>query len=117
MRTLNTSSPRNRFTFQRSSGSLAENCTYPYSSRVRTPSAGRAEREAGPGGEPARHQKGTPLFFFIALSSLLLSLELSDAQVYEPYIRALLGTASHFCKEVVLQLRTVHIGTARELEL
>jgi len=31
-------------------------------------------------------------------SSLLLSsLELSDTQVYEPYIRALLGTASHFC--------------------
>ena len=30
-------------------------------------------------------------------SSLLLSsLELSDTKVYEPYIRALLGTASHF---------------------
>ena len=32
-------------------------------------------------------------------SSLLLSsLELIDTQVYEPYTRALLGTASHFCE-------------------
>ena len=46
-------------------------------------------------------------------SSLLLSsLELSDKQVYEPWIRALLGTASHFCEVVVLKLRTVPIGTA-----
>ena len=29
-------------------------------------------------------------------------LKLSDTQVYEPYIRALLGTASHFCEAVVL---------------
>ena len=34
------------------------------------------------------------------------SLELSDTQVFEPYIRALLGTASHFCKVAVLKLRT-----------
>ena len=35
----------------------------------------------------------------VAASSLLLSsLELGDRQVYEPYIRALLGTASHFYK-------------------
>jgi len=41
-------------------------------------------------------------------SSLLLSsLELSDTQVYAPYIRALLGTASHFCEVVVLKLGTV----------
>ena len=33
-------------------------------------------------------------------SSLLSSLELSDTQVYEPWIRALLGTASHFCSFV-----------------
>jgi len=40
-------------------------------------------------------------------SSLLLSsLELSDTNVYAPYIRALLGTASHFCEVVVLKLRT-----------
>jgi len=39
-------------------------------------------------------------------SSLLLSrLELSETQVYEPYIRALLGTASHFCEVVVLLTR------------
>jgi len=37
-------------------------------------------------------------------SSLLLSsLELSDAKVYEPSIRARLGTAAHFC-EVVCQV-------------
>ena len=34
-------------------------------------------------------------------SSLLSSLELSDTHVYEPWIRALLGTAAHFCKVVV----------------
>ena len=39
-------------------------------------------------------------------SSLFLSSpELSDATVNTPYIRALLGTASHFCKVVVLKLR------------
>ena len=38
-------------------------------------------------------------------SSLLLSsLELSDTQVHEPSIRALLGTASRFCEVVVLKL-------------
>ena len=37
-------------------------------------------------------------------SSLLLSsLELSDKKVYEPYIRALLGTTSHSCEVVVLE--------------
>ena len=36
-------------------------------------------------------------------SSLLLSsLELSDTKVFEPSIRALLGTAAHFCEVVVL---------------
>jgi len=34
-------------------------------------------------------------FFFSSL--LLSSLELSDTKVYEPRIRALLGTSSHFC--------------------
>ena len=29
-------------------------------------------------------------------------------------MRALLGTASHFCEVVVLKLRTVPIGTARK---
>jgi len=41
-------------------------------------------------------------------SSLLLSsLELSDKKVGEPRIRALIGTASHFCEVVVLKLRRV----------
>jgi len=41
-------------------------------------------------------------------SSLLLSsLELGDTKVYEPYIRALLGTASHFCEVVVLKWDTL----------
>ena len=38
---------------------------------------------------------------------LLLSVELSDTQVYEPYTRALLGTASYFCEVLVLKLRRV----------
>ena len=41
----------------------------------------------------------------VSSSLLLSSLELSDTQVYEPQIRALLGTASHFCKVVVLKLK------------
>jgi len=39
-------------------------------------------------------------------SVLLSSLELSNTKVYEPQIRALLGTASHFCEVVVLKLIT-----------
>ena len=42
--------------------------------------------------------RGTFFFLFITLG-----LELSDAKVYEPYIRALLGTASHYCGAVVLE--------------
>ena len=38
-------------------------------------------------------------------SLLLTSVELSDTQVYGPQMRALLGTASHFCEHVVLGLR------------
>ena len=38
---------------------------------------------------------------FLSLFFLLLSsLELSDSKVYEPFIRALLGTASQFCEVV-----------------
>ena len=41
-------------------------------------------------------------------SSLLpSSLELSDATIYEPCIRALLVTASHLCEAVVLRLRVM----------
>ena len=36
-------------------------------------------------------------------------------EVYEPQTRALLGTASHFCKIVVPKLKTVPIGTALSL--
>ena len=36
---------------------------------------------------------------------LLSSIDLSDTKVYEPYIRALFGTASHFCETVVRKLR------------
>ena len=32
---------------------------------------------------------------------------LSDTKVYEPQIRAILGTASRFCEACVLQLRTL----------
>jgi hypothetical protein len=42
---------------------------------------------------------------FSSSSLLLSSLELSDAQIYEPQIRALFGTASHFCEAVVVELR------------
>jgi len=46
---------------------------------------------------PRRERKMLPLATVTSSSLLLSSLELSDTQVYEPYIRALLGTASHFC--------------------
>ena len=57
------------------------------------PGVGRARPFAGGG----RQGQGLP-FFFITLSRL----ELRDAKVYEPYMRALLGTASHFCKVLIL---------------
>ena len=57
-------------------------------------------------------------------SSLLLSrLELSDTQVYQPQIRARLGTAAHFCEVVGLKLRGVRTedldraGHAERLEV
>ena len=47
-----------------------------------------------------RPQPATP-----SSSSLLLSsLELSDTTLYEPQIRARLGTTAHFCEVVVLRL-------------
>ena len=49
-------------------------------------------------------------FFFVTLVTgprRSLSLKLSDTRVYEPQIRALLGTDSHLCEAVVLKLRTV----------
>ena len=47
------------------------------------------------------------IFFFITLG-----LELRDTKVYEPEMRALLGTASHYCETVVLESRTVPSDTA-----
>jgi len=46
-------------------------------------------------------------FFFITLKP-----RVEDTPIYEPYIRALLGTASKFCSVVVLKSRTVPNGTA-----
>ena len=47
----------------------------------------------------------------ISSSSLFLSSpELSDTKIYEPQIRALLETASHFCEAVVLKLGAVPFG-------
>ena len=49
---------------------------------------------------------GTAVQLGFESSSLLLTrLGLSGTQVYEPEVRALLGSASHFCEEVVLELR------------
>jgi len=53
-----------------------------------------------------------PRVFFFSFSLVAgpgrsLILKLSDTRVYEPQIRARLGTASHFCEVVVLKLRTV----------
>ena len=45
----------------------------------------------------------TPNAVSSSSSLLLSSLELSDTKVYEPEIRARLGTAAHFCKVVVLR--------------
>ena len=42
-----------------------------------------------------------------ALMLLPLSLKMGDTKVYEPYIRALLGSASHLCVEVALNSRTI----------
>ena len=51
-------------------------------------------------------------FFFITLG-----LEMSDTKVYEPEIRALLGTASHLCEAVVPKSGTVPVGTALDLRI
>ena len=70
-------------------------------------------RIAGP---PDRGRSAVRVGGGLLFSSLLLpSLKLSDTKVYEPEIRALLETASHFCEVVVLKLRTLPIGTALSL--
>ena len=51
---------------------------------------------------PEGHTRTTPLFFFFFFFTLVtgprrsLSLKLSDTRVYEPRIRARLGTTAHF---------------------
>ena len=50
--------------------------------------------------------------YFLLLFIITLGLELSDTNVYEPQIRALPGTVSHYCQAVVLKSRTVPSGTA-----
>ena len=51
----------------------------------------------------------------VTSSSLLLaSLELSDTQVYEPSIRALLGTVSHFCEVVVVKCSIPRSGVVSD---
>jgi len=55
--------------------------------------------------EPLSARKPLNPFKLFLFSSLLLSsLEMSDTKVYEPQIRARLGTAAHFCKVFVLKL-------------
>ena len=54
--------------------------------------------------EEMKRSRQLPLMQVPLSSTLLLaSQELSDTQVYEPYIRARLGTAAHFCEVVVLR--------------
>ena len=44
-------------------------------------------------------------------SFLLSSLELSDTKVYEPLMRALLGTGSQFCEVIILECRGRSMST------
>ena len=53
--------------------------------------------------EVARHHTKLLMLNLLLSSSVLSSLELSDANVYAPYVRAILETASHFWEEVVLK--------------
>ena len=69
-------------------------------------SADRADREDGvkrssSSGTPRLEQRCATLSAVASSSSVLLSsLEMSDTTIYEPYIRALLGTSSPFCEAV-----------------
>ena len=53
-------------------------------------------------------RQSSPFFLFL----ITLGLEMSDTNVYEPCIRALLGAASHYCEAVVVESRAVPFGTA-----
>jgi len=73
---------------------------------------GEQMRASGPRSSETSSPPGlvpTPvIIFFLLLFTLVtgpgrsLSLKLSDTRVYEPHIRARLGTTSHFCGVVVL---------------
>ena len=69
------------------------------------------------GGGALSYERGTPVdappccrayprSFSTSSPFVLSSLELSDTDVYAPYLRALLGTASHFCEIVVPEPRS-----------
>ena len=65
---------------------------------------------SGAGVEPAASGEG--FFFFFTLVTgprRSLRLKLSDTRVYEPQIRARLGTTAHFCEVVVLKLRAIQL--------
>jgi hypothetical protein len=57
-----------------------------------------------PPDEIARWSGQLFVFFFFFIT---LGMELSDTKVYEPYIRALLSTASQYCEAVVLEPRNI----------
>jgi len=48
---------------------------------------------------PERRRRESSQVFFLSFF-VTFGLELSDANVYEPSIQALLGTASHYCEAV-----------------
>ena len=53
----------------------------------------------------------TPVLFS---SLLLLSLDLSDTNVYAPSIQAFLGTASHFCKVVLVVFKSRTLANSKQ---
>ena len=64
---------------------------------------------AGGGAEEQAVHRCCLLLLYYSPSLLLSSLKSRYTKVYEPQIRALLGTTSHFFEVVVLKLRTVPI--------
>jgi len=56
---------------------------------------------------PVRLVRPPPLALLPGLAGHLQRDLRGDSRVYEPQIRACLGTAAHFCEVVVLKLRTV----------
>jgi len=89
----------------------SKKCTFGERQQVTSPSIlARAKRLQ----RPIRRIRGRRTFFFFFFFFTLvtgttrsLSLKLSDTRVYAPQIRALLGTAAHLCRVVVLKLRAV----------